>query len=65
MKSQKDMNPNSLSKELSDRIDRLYEEKKKLRASGKGVQSQPLSKLKELGLSTEPTMVISFNEKKK
>jgi hypothetical protein len=65
MKSQKDMNPNSLSKEHSDRFNRLYEEEKKLRASGKGNQSQPLSKLKELGISTEPTMVISFNQKKK
>ena len=65
MKSQKDMNPNSLTKEHSDRLDRLYEEEKKLRAAGKGNQSQPLSKLKELGLSTEPTIVISFNEKKK
>jgi hypothetical protein len=52
-------------KELQDRYDQLLEEEKQSKTSSKEDQSMTLKELRELGISTEPTMVISFNEKKK
>ena len=52
-------------KELQDRYDQLLEEEKQSKTSSKEDQSMTLKELREVGISTEPTIVISFNEKKK
>ena len=58
-------NNSKRDKELQDRYDQLLEESKGSKEFLKECQSITLKEVRELGISTEPTMVISFNQKKK
>ena len=58
-------NNSKIDKELQDRYNQLLEESKGSKDFLKKCQSISLKEVRELGISTEPTIVISFNEKKK
>ena len=51
--------------EIQERYDRLLKESKDSKKFLKECQSISLKEVRELGISTEPTMVISFNEDEK
>jgi hypothetical protein len=65
MKSQEVNKKPLVDKKLQDRYDQLLEESKGSKKFLKECQSISLKEVRELGIPTEPTMVISFNEKKK
>ena len=58
-------NNSKRDKELQDRYDQLLEKERQSKTSSKEDQSMTLKELRELGIPTEPRMVISFNKKKK
>ena len=61
------MKTNNLKRdmEIQERYDRLLKESKGSKKFLKECRSISLKEVRELGISTEPTMVISFNEDEK
>tara|TARA_A100001015_G_scaffold284827_1_gene351713 strand:+ start:359 stop:544 length:186 start_codon:yes stop_codon:yes gene_type:complete len=58
-------NNSKRDKEIQERYDQLLKESKGSKEFLKECQSISLKEVRELGISTEPTMVISFNEDEK
>ena len=58
-------NNSKRDKEIQERYNQLSKESKGSKEFLKECQSISLKEVRELGISTEPTMVISFNEDEK